>query len=77
MGEYEVPNVRGDSVIGQAGVSLGNAFLREADNLGSFISEQLAQSQRGAGSQRRRQYMLCFVGVAGHSQAERKLGRGM
>ena len=76
MGEYEVPNVRGDSVIGQAGVSLGNAFLREADNLGSFISEQLAQSQRGAGSQRRRKDELCFFSAAGCVQTQRQLDGG-
>src|ERR1700758_5282377 len=73
----EIPDVRGDSVIGQTAIGVRNAFLGEADHLWPFVDQQLAQSQRGAGSQRRCQDMLCFVSVAGCGQAERELDRGV
>jgi len=77
MGEYEVPDVRGDGVIGQIAVGLRNAFLREAEHRWPFVDEQLSQPECGAGFQRRCEDAVRFVSVAGCGQAERKLDRGV
>jgi hypothetical protein len=75
--QCEIPDVRGDSGIGRTAIGVRNAFLGEADHPWPFVDHQLAQSQRGAGSQRRRQDMLCLVSVAGCGEAERELDRGV
>lgn len=75
--QCEIADIRGNRVIGRTAFGLRNTCRREAEHLGPFIDQQLPQSQRGAGSQRWRENVLCFVSVAGRGQAERKLDRGV
>jgi len=75
--QCEIPDGRDERIIGQAAIGLLSTFLREAEHLRPFVDEQLAQSECGAGSQRRREDVLCLVGVVGCSHAERKLDRGV
>lgn len=75
--QCEIADIRGNCVIGQTAVGLRNAFLREAEHLWSFVDEQLPQSQCGTGSQSWRENVLCFVGVTGCGEAERKLDCGV
>src|SRR5215467_10750833 len=75
--QYELADVRVGCVAGHGAVGPRDAFLCEAHHLRPFVDEQLSQSQRGAGSQRRSKDALGFVVVAGRGQAERKLDGGV